>query len=92
MSEALNRLVENRDFKKVIKEGYLSQEAIRLVHLRADPAFQTPERQAAILGQIDAISHLSAYFRTVGLNAAIAEKAIASDEETREELIAEGKV
>jgi cell fate (sporulation/competence/biofilm development) regulator YmcA (YheA/YmcA/DUF963 family) len=88
--KALSRLMENRDFRKVIKEGYLEKEAIRLVHLRGDPAFQTPERQAAVIGQIDAIGQLLSYFRTVKHNAAIALKAIETDEAVRDELIAEG--
>jgi hypothetical protein len=89
LDKALQRLTENRDFRKVIKEGYLEREAIRLVHLRGDPAFQTPERQAAVLGQIDAIGQVLSYFRTVSFNASIAEKAIESDEATRDEILAE---
>ena len=88
-ARALHRLCENRDFRKVIKEGYLEKEAIRLVHLRGDPAFQTPERQAAVLGQIDAIGQLLSYFRTVEHNAQVALKAIEQDEAVREEILAE---
>ena len=89
LSKALSRLTENRDFRKVIKEGYLEKEAIRLVHLRGDPAFQTPERQAAVLVQIDAIGQLSSFFRTVHYNAGIALKAIEQDEAERDEILAE---
>jgi hypothetical protein len=89
LADALDRLQAQRDFKTVVAEGYFHAEAIRLVHLKADPAMQTPERQAAIVAQIDAIGALSAYFRTIAHNAALARKAIAADEAMREELLAE---
>lgn len=91
LGEALNRLSRHRDFQKIIQEGYFRDEAVRLVHLKADPSQQTPERQAAIVAQIDAIGTLSGYFRTVFHNAALAKKAIAADEETREDLLAGGE-
>lgn len=87
--KTLLRLMENKDFRKVIGDGYLRDEAVRLVHLRGDPAMQTPERQASVLRQIDSISHLSNWFRTVAHNASVARKAIEADEETREELLRE---
>jgi hypothetical protein len=90
LGNALERLVGNRDFRALIKDGYMAKEAIRLVHLRADPAFQTPERQAAVLAQIDAIGQLGSYFQTVKHNAQIAVKSIESDEATRDEILAEG--
>lgn len=89
LDKALQRLIENRDFRLVIKEGYLEKEAIRLVHLRGDPAFQTPERQAAVLGQIDAIGQLLGYFRTISFNASSALKSIEADEAARDEILAE---
>lgn len=92
LDKALQRLMENRDFRKVIQEGYLRDEAVRLVHLRGDPAFQTPERQAAVLSQIDAIGQLLGYFRTVSFNAQAALKSIEADEAMRDDLLAEGGV
>lgn len=89
VGEALDRLKSNRDFKRVVMEGYFEQEAIRLVHLKADQSFQSPDMQKAIVAQIDAIGSLSQYFHTVAHKASIARKAIASDEETRDELLAE---
>lgn len=87
--KALIRLEDSRDFRKLIKEGYLQQEAIRLVHLKADPAYQTPERQAAILNDINAIGGLLQFFRTVTHNGMVAAKSIEADEATREELLSE---
>lgn len=89
LDKALERLEANRDFKTVIIEGYLEKEAIRLVHLKSAPAMQTPERQASVVAQIDAIGGLMQYFRVVGNNAAVALKSIESAEAERDELIAE---
>lgn len=90
-AEALDRLQKNRDFKKVILDGYFREEAIRLVHLKADPAFQTPDRQQSILSQIDAIGALHQYFQTTRFLAAQAAKAIEAAGEVRDELLAEGE-
>lgn len=87
--KALQRLCENRDFRTVIKQGYFEKEAIRLVHLKADPAMQTPEKQASVVAQIDAIGGLLEYFRTIGFNAATALKSIEADEAERDEILAE---
>lgn len=89
MYKSLIRLQNNRDFKKLIKEGYLEQEAIRLVHLKADPVYQTGERQAAIDKDISAIGGLLQFFRTVAHNAGVAEKSIEFDRATREDILSE---
>jgi hypothetical protein len=89
MGTALERLSNNRDFKKVIQEGYFEQEAIRLVHLKADPNFQTIERQQSIITQMDAIGSLVEFFQTIKQKASMASKAIDADEEARDEILAE---
>ena len=91
LGASLERLRSNRDFKRVILEGYFEEEAIRLVHLKADANMQTPESQQAITQQMDSIGSLSQYFRTLDLRASMAGKAIASDEAMRDELLAEGE-
>lgn len=87
--DALERLRSNRDFKRVIMEGYFEKEAIRLVHLKADPAMQSPDMQKSIIAQMDAIGSLNMFFTTVFQQASIARKAIVSDEETRDEILTE---
>lgn len=87
---ALERLRSNKDFKKVILDSYFEQEAIRLVQLKADPSMQKEENQAAIIKQMDAIGALAQYFNTVFQFAQMAKKNLASDEEMRDELLAEG--
>lgn len=86
---ALERLRSNRDFKRVVLEGYFKDEAVRLVHLLSDPAMQTPEKQASIHTQMMGIGQMSQYFNTVFFRARQAGKYIADAEEMREELIAE---
>lgn len=89
VGNALERLKANKDFKRVVIEGYFEQEAVRLVHLKSDPSFQTEQLQQSIISQIDAIGNLSQYFQTLRHKASLANKAIEADEETRDELLAE---
>lgn len=86
---ALDKLRINREFQLVINKGYFEQEAIRLVHLKADPSMQTKESQASIITQMDAIGNLNQYFQMIFHRAAMASKAIEADEETHAELTAE---
>lgn len=86
---ALERLDRNKDFRAVIKEGYFKNEAIRLVHLKADPNMQTPEKQAAIIAQIDAIGTLAMYLNTSLYLADQARKSVNASEELRDAIIAE---
>lgn len=83
---ALERLRNNRDFKKVFGEGYFKDEAVRLVHLKADPSMQAPEYQAAIVKQMDGIGCVTSYMNMVQHQASMAAKAIEADEEVLEEL------
>ena len=87
--DAIERLKSNRDFKKVIMEGYFQQEAIRLVHLKADSNMQGTEAQKAIVAQMDAIGTLSQYLQTQCTLASMAGRSIEADEQTREELLNE---
>lgn len=86
---ALERLRGNKDFKRVILEGYFEQEAIRLVHLKSDPNMQSPVLQQSIVKDVDAIGSLSQYFNVVMFKTAQALKSIGADEEARDEILAE---
>ena len=88
-SNALERLRNNKDFKKVILEGYFKEEAIRLVHLKADPSMQSLDSQKSIVSQLDAIGSFSAYLTHTLQRGAMASKQIESDEATRDEILAE---
>ena len=90
LGESLERLVNNRDFKKVILEGYFEQEAIRLVHLKSDDNMQSYESQEAIEKQMTGIGAFSTYLSTLRTRAQMAVNAVAADEQTRNELLEEG--
>jgi len=89
MGTSMARLRNNADFKKVIMNGYFEQEAIRLVHLKADISMQSADCQKSIGVQMDAIGSFSQYLNTVQYKADLASKAISADEETRDEILAE---
>ena len=87
---SLERLQANRDFKKVILDGYFAEEAIRLVHLKSDPNMQSADSQKAIIAQMDSIGAVRQYLDISLHRARMALKAISSDEETLDEIRAEG--
>lgn len=76
LGTALEKLTTNRDFNKIILEGYFEKEAIRLVHLKADPSMQSEVNQKSILRQMDSIGELKSYFMTLRHMAASAHKTI----------------
>lgn len=86
LGEALLRLISNADFKKVILEGYLKHEAVRLVHLKADPQMATADRQAKVIRDIDAVGALADYLRLVSHAGVQAEEAIRQAEACIEEI------
>lgn len=90
LGAAVQRLASNRDFKKVVMEMYFEKEAIRLVHLKANPAMQDKERQEAIVKEMDAIGSFYQFLRTLETQAEMARRAIDDGEELRQEILAEG--
>lgn len=66
--EAIDRLTKNPDYKKVILEGYMRDEALRLVKLTGDPNLP-PERMADVQAGIRAVGELN-YFLHFGLQRA----------------------
>lgn len=89
LGAAYERLCSNRDFRAVIKAAYFESEAVRLVHLKGDPSMQTPDKQAAIVRQMDAIAALSQFFQTIEHTASLADKAIEEGDAVLDELRAE---
>lgn len=63
--EALDRLLRNRDFKRIIDNGLFNKEATRLVMLKADPDNQDEYRQKEILKGIDSIGYLRNHFQAI---------------------------
>ena len=86
LGDALGRLFANRDFKKVVLDGFFKEEAVRLVHLMADPNMQDPTKQESIITQMRSIGSAREYLRTIEHKASMARKSIAFDEDTLAEL------
>ena len=68
-AEALTRLQNNADFKLVITDGYMEDEAIRLVHLLGDAQFNSDDKKAAYREDFQermiGVARLSEYFRSI---------------------------
>ena len=90
-SESLTKLFKNKDFKEVILEGYLKEEAVRLVLLKADPATLTDEMQAVIDKGINAIGSFNQYLKMVQALGEQAARSLKDYEEYQAELLAEGE-
>jgi len=89
LNNALERLMSNKDFKKVVLEGYFVNEAVRLVSVKADYSQRHPDLQAGIIRDIDAIGSLQKFFGLIGTNGEQAAASIPQDEATIEDLNAE---
>jgi hypothetical protein len=86
LGNSLERLRSNREFKKVVLEGYFEKESVRLVLLKADPAMGHPETQGRIHKAIDAIGTLHDYFNAIAVSADSAERSIRANEKELEQL------
>jgi hypothetical protein len=65
MCEALKRLENNEDFKKVILNGYMSSKALDSVSLLAEPGIKKQNARADIMEDLVAISNLGYFFKMV---------------------------
>ena len=93
LGRSIERLYKNKDFKKVVLEGYFKDEAIRLVMsksnpqlLRDSPVMKAADIQADLDRMIFAIGSLQQYLFTCSMIAQQSEKAIQDDEQALEEL------
>ena len=86
VKNSLDKLYSNKDFKKVILDGYLKDEAVRLVLCKAHANHQNAEAQDQLTKDIDAIGRLNEYFRHVFVQGQMAEQAITEGSEALEEL------
>jgi len=81
-AESLEKLFGNKDFKKIILDGYFKEEASRLVLLRADFAVQDSDKTVkAIDNKIIGIGELRQYFNTVMGRGNQAKQALIDNEE-----------
>ena len=65
MKQALDRLEQNPDFKKVILDGYFKDKAINGVSLLATDYIRKNGLRPEVMEGLVAISHLQDYFLTV---------------------------
>jgi len=87
--DALSRLINNADFKKIITEGYFEKEASRLVLLKADQTMQDDKDQALLLKAIDSVGFFRQYSSEIMRLGRQDEKDLKDAEEVREEILRE---
>ena len=87
--DAIKRLYDNEDFKKVILDGYFKDEAARVVGLRADANMMGENEQKMIDTIITSIGGLRQYFLARMRMAESAKMALEQDQETHAELLRE---
>ena len=85
-ADALERMIHTKDFQLVVDTGYFHDEAVRLVHLKADENMQSAENQAYIDNCMLAIGTLKEHFNKVRLIGNTAKKSIRDNNETLDEL------
>jgi aromatic ring-opening dioxygenase catalytic subunit (LigB family) len=76
MGEALARLHDNKDFKKVVMDGWMNDEVIRLSRLIASPAAAAEEVQTAIAQGLRSTSEFHQFMLFIGRQANMAKSSI----------------
>lgn len=71
--EMATRLAKNRDFKLLIMEGFMRDEAARLVQMSSDPVLKEQERTDA-LNMAQATGHLKRFLQMIFTMASVAER------------------
>jgi hypothetical protein len=86
LNNALERLKKNKDFQKIVIEGYFHKEAVRLVSIKCERMNQSPNIQAEIIRDIDSIGCFQQYLAGIEVRADLAEGSMSEDEGTLEAL------
>jgi hypothetical protein len=86
---ALDRLRMNKDWKEIVEEGFLKDEAQRVVWALAEPALQEEKDQKMLLSIVNSVGYFRQYLNKVYQMSNQAEKDLAAHEETRIELMSE---
>jgi len=82
MGQALDRLRNNADFKKVILDGYFRDKAADSVSLLSLPVIKKRNERGDIMEDLVAISNLQFFFMTIDqMHQAAAEPILSDDEE-----------
>ena len=83
------KLAENAQFKDVIIEGYLKEEAARLASMLAEPQMQDEINQRELYSAIKAIGHLRQYLINIRMTGERLKADILDGEETVQMLLDE---
>jgi hypothetical protein len=86
--EALTRLRKNKDFILLVEEGYLQDEAARVVLAKAEPGLQGNDQQIMLDNMITAIGYFRQYLNKIYQFGNHSKQAISEHRTTREELMA----
>lgn len=90
LRDALVRLEKNRDFKKVVSEGFLKDFALNTIAVRGRPEFRNSEvLMESNTRKLDAMGELHEYFRNVMSNGAMMESTLAEAQDLRNEVAME---
>jgi hypothetical protein len=89
LADALQRLHENKDFKKIVLTDYFEKNAQRAVMMKSDPTQQSPEKQKDIDNVIVGIGQLGMYFHKIFVFGERAANGLRDDVQTQAELIEE---
>lgn len=90
LAEALERLEQNPDYKKIIEDLYFEKEPSRLVLLKASPMAQmNGDMMRDIVSQIDAIGGFFQFLLTIKQQAQSARNHLAEHQNTRQEILEE---
>ena len=84
MGEALNRLQRNKDFVKVITDGYLRDKVLASFSLLAVPQIKSQGQRPDIMEDLVAASNLKYFFQIIEHEYEGARNPILSDEEEEE--------
>ncbi len=85
-NEMLQRLLRNADFKTIVEQGYLREEALRLVSLQAHCSYV---KLQDISRAIDGVSHFAMYLAHIERDGKRAEEELATNIAMQTELYAE---
>lgn len=79
-SNALERLMKNKDFQNIVVEGYFKQEAIRLVSAKGARENQAPNIQADILRDMDGIGSFQRHLALITMKGELAADSLGESE------------
>lgn len=87
LPEALDRLMKNEDFQKIVMNEYLREEAIRSTMLKADPSMA--DRQQQVENALIGVAQFNQFLQRIRTLGAMAERDLPEAEEALHNFYAE---